>query len=143
MQYCAGYTVKKLNKNYPGLEVHPEFSRSSNRPGIGAPALPEIADVVLKYDVIETHGDVPSSVRQGKRILPIGRYLRGKLREQVGLPKTATAKTLDTLQEELSPVRKAAFDNSLSLKALIVDMNKGSVMSAENKARIKRKRGSL
>lgn len=143
MQYCAGYTVKKLSKNYPGLEVHPEFSRQSNRPGLGATALPEIADIVLKYDVIQTHGDVPSSVRQGKRILPIGRYLRGKLREQVGLPKTAPPATLDLLQEELLPLREAAFNSSQNLQNLIVDINKGSVLSAEAKARIRKKRSTL
>lgn len=143
MQYCAGYTVKKLNKHYPGLEVHPEFSRQSNRPGIGALALPEIADIVLKYDVIQTHGDVPSSVRQGKRILPIGRYLRGKLREQVGLSKNAPAVSLEKLQEELRPLREAAFNSSESLRNLIVDINKGSVLSAEAKARIRKKRSTL
>jgi len=143
LAYCAGYVVKKLNKSYPGLEVHHEFARMSLKPGIGVPALPEIADIVLRDSIVETYGDVPAAVRIGGRILPLGRTLREKLRLQCGISPKAPAATLDALHQELSPVREAAFAASTSLKGMIVDLHKGAVQAVENRARIFKKRGSL
>lgn len=143
LQYCAGYVVKKITKNYPGLENHAEFARMSLRPGIGVPALPELASICLQYDEIKRTGDVPSAVRIGKKILPLGRTLRQKLREQCGIPKTAPAATLDIIHSELSPVREAAFLASSSLKGMIIDLHKGAVQAVENRARIQKKRVTL
>lgn len=143
LQYCAGYVTKKITKNYPGLEKHHEFSRMSLRPGIGVPALPELADITLRDGIIETRGDVPAAVRISGKILPLGRTLRQKLRLQCGLAANAPAATLDALQEELSPLREAAFNASSSLKGLIIDLHKGSVQSIETRARIWKKRSTL
>lgn len=143
LQYCAGYVVKKITKNYPGLEKHHEFARMSLRPGIGVPALPELASICLQYDEVARAGDVPSAVRIGKRILPIGRTLRQKLREQVGISPKAPAATLDAIHAELHPVREAAFSGSSSLKAMIIDLHKGAVQSVESRARIHKKRTTL
>lgn len=143
LAYCAGYVVKKITKNYPGLEKHHEFARMSLRPGIGVPALPELADIVLRDRIVETHGDVPSAVRLNGRILPLGRTLRQKLRLQCGIAATAPAATLDALHQELLPVREAAFNASSSLKGVIIDLYKGSVQSVENRARIWKKRSTL
>lgn len=143
LQYCAGYVVKKITKNYPGLEKHYEFARMSLRPGIGVPALPELADITLRDDVIARTGDVPSAVRIGKRVLPLGRTLRAKLRLQCGLAATAPAATLDALQEQLQPVRTAAFSSSSPLKAALIELHKGSVQSLESRSRIFKKRVTL
>lgn len=105
--------------------------------------MPELADIALRFDLKKTHGDVPSAVRHGMKILPLGRYLRGKLREQVGMAKTAPPSTLDALQEGLRPLREASFSNSSSFQAAVIDFNKGAVESVEAKARIRKKRGSL
>lgn len=82
-QYVAGYVMKKMtDKEDIRLEGrHPEFPRMSNRPGIGADAMHDVASVVLEFDLVEKQGDVPSALRHGKRIMPLGRYLRRKLRE--------------------------------------------------------------
>ena len=144
LQYVAGYTVKKMGKSYPGLDSRcPEFARMSLRPAIGLPAVPELADIALRFDMEKTHGDVPSAVRHGMKVLPLGRYLRGKLREQVGMAPTAPPSTLDALHESLRPVREAAFFNSSSFQAAVIDLNRGAVESVEAKARIRKKRGSL
>lgn len=88
-QYIAGYVTKKMtNPNDPRLcGRYPEFARMSLRPGIGADSVDDIAlvmqasyfdDVRNKPDV-----DVPTSLRHSSRLLPLGRYLRSKLREKV------------------------------------------------------------
>ncbi|QXP44188.1 MAG: replication initiator protein [Arizlama microvirus] len=143
LQYCAGYVVKKITKNYPGLEKHHEFARMSLRPGIGVPALPELASIIMQFNLDKETGDVPSAVRIGKKILPLGRTLRQKLRQQVGLAPTAPSATLDAIHCELSPVREAAFNASSSLKGTIIDLYKGTVQSIESRARIYKKRTSL
>lgn len=82
MNYIAGYVLKKLtNKHDIRLNGrHPEFSRMSLRPGIGADAMHDVASTVLQFDLVQKEGDVPSALRHGSRILPLGRYLRRKLR---------------------------------------------------------------
>lgn len=143
LQYCAGYVVKKITKNYPGLEKHHEFARMSLRPGIGVPALPELADITLRDDIVARTGDVPSAVRIGRRVLPLGRTLRQKLRLQCGLAPQAPAATLDALHEQLQPVREAAFSGSSSFKAALIELHKGAVQSVESRARIRKKRVTL
>ena len=94
-QYVCGYTVKKLtNKADQRLDGrHPEFARMSNRPGIGADAMGVIADAVLTdagLDEFAKTGDVPAAIRmQGKKV-PLGRYLRSKLRDDVGVSEKQT-----------------------------------------------------
>lgn len=102
--YIAGYVTKKLTtasdykqEGYEGKTNaekldgrHPEFSRSSNRPGIGANSLPLIVDALKNpawfKEVLES-GDVPYVLRVGSTELPLGRYLRTRLRKILGLKK--------------------------------------------------------
>lgn len=84
--YVAGYVTKKmtskLDERLNGR--YPEFARMSLRPGIGAYAMPDIASSVLSEpgqgEVART-GDVPSVLRHGNRLHPLGRYLRDQLRK--------------------------------------------------------------
>lgn len=88
-RYIAGYVTKKMtSKDDPRLNGrHPEFSRMSLKPGIGAPAVGDIASA-LNCDLglleIDKLGDVPMSLQHGVSQLPLGRYLREKLRTELG-----------------------------------------------------------
>lgn len=87
--YIAGYTTKKMtSKDDPRLQygLHPEFARMSLRPGIGAPAIASIATALRSRAgerYINDNGDVPSVLRNEGREIPIGRYLRGRLRGEL------------------------------------------------------------
>lgn len=79
--YVAGYVTKKLTSNEIG-NLTPEFTRMSLKPGIGANALPLVSKALSAHDIT---GDVPTVLRHGKRLLPLGRYLRSKLRDLLGI----------------------------------------------------------
>lgn len=101
-QYVGGYVTKKLTKDVclchkqgrldhhpkcPQLVLagrHPEFARQSRDPGLGAPAIPFIAERLTHYGVLDK--DVlPRTLLHGSKELPLGRYLSDKLREQLGI----------------------------------------------------------
>lgn len=68
---------------------HPEFARMSLRPGIGADAMAILAAQLHSdsgLDALVNTGDVPRSLKIGRKSIPIGRYLRQKLREEMGMP---------------------------------------------------------
>lgn len=84
-QYVCGYVVKKMtvvSDDRVGDRV-PEFSLKSTRPGLGSGFVPEIASELLRLDVDLTDCDVPGAIRHGRKVLPLGRYLRKQLREQM------------------------------------------------------------
>lgn len=136
--YVAGYVTKKLtNKNDPRLLGRaPEFARMSLRPGIGADFMHEVASTVLQFDLEEaTQGDVPSSLRHGSRTLPLGRYLRRKLRTLVGkdphAPQTPTDPEMLALQ-----VRARGSTENPSLKSQVVLANAPKALSLETRTKI-------
>lgn len=81
LAYVSGYVVKKfLNQSEYVGKVKP-FIRCSNRPGIGARAVGELASMV-RSDHLE-FGDVPRGwVHEGKQ-RPFGRCVRTHLRKAV------------------------------------------------------------
>jgi hypothetical protein len=87
--YVAGYVVKKwTSASEEKLKGRPpEFSLMSLKPGIGALAVPALADP-LRDQVgqlwLEGRGDVPAMYRIGQRERSIGRYLRRRLRNELG-----------------------------------------------------------
>lgn len=89
--YVVSYTLKGMTKvDAEGLNGrHPEFARMSLRPeGIGAPAVRSLVKGLLNESTGELHlasGDVPSVVRREKSKWPLGRYLRAKMREALGM----------------------------------------------------------
>lgn len=90
--YIAGYVTKKMTKSDdPRLGGrHPEFARMSLRPGIGADAMDDVADVLYsKHGSRELAelGDVPGVLKHGGKSFPLGRYLKRKLREKMGIPE--------------------------------------------------------
>ncbi len=66
----------------------PEFSVMSLNPGIGAVAVDDLAAAYTsKYGslAICRAGDVPDTIGSGRQQMPLGRYLKEKIREKVGL----------------------------------------------------------
>lgn len=109
-QYVAGYVTKKMTRrDDPRLSGrHPEFSRMSNRPGIGANAMHEYVDAHLKFNLDERMGDVPVTLRHGSRELPLGRYLRRKMREYLGRDPKCPEDVIREVSEKMLPLRLAA-----------------------------------
>ena len=89
--YVAGYVQKKTKYNkdmYDELQILPEYSTMSNRPGIGAGAIDKIAETISEHNAFTPTGDVPVSLYHGSRKLPLGQYMREKLRWKLDLDRT-------------------------------------------------------
>lgn len=106
--YVAGYVNKKMTSDSTKFQQdylngrRPEFTRMSNRPGIGYAAAVEIARNLtnVKKTSIE---DVPVVLSHGKKKLPLGRYLTGKLHEILEID---TSEKLLLYEQSLSDLLK-------------------------------------
>lgn len=138
--YLAGYVTKKMtHKDDPRLEGRaPEFGRMSLRPGIGYGALWEIADALLRYELDLSMVDVPEQLRHGMKKLPLGRYLRRKLRLMIGRDEKISQEAVYQIAAELLPVRLAARNDAEnpSLTKKIVELNAGRLRNFEARQRI-------
>lgn len=89
-QYIAGYLTKKVMGDERSVR---EFSRMSLRPGIGAGAMGDVARILssdVGLDSVVSNFDVPAVLKHGKRMLPLGRYLRRRLRGELGFASKDT-----------------------------------------------------
>lgn len=104
-QYLAGYTVKGMTseKDTRLRGREPEFARMSLRPGIGAGAVARIVSELERYEL-----ELPGALRHGKRIMPLGRYLRDKIVAGNERLEAEKVKGLNEWQAELQELRKAA-----------------------------------
>lgn len=156
IQYVAGYVVKKLNgKDERSLLFlngrYPEFARMSRRPGIGAPALNELVSFVTSSvgaDELLKTGDVPHILRHGSKDLPLGRYLRQKIRQMAGLDdEKIKAQALKNFQAEMSRMLETSFENpknrSKSLKQILLQENQQKLLNLDARSNLHRKKGSL
>lgn len=153
-QYVCGYVVKKLSNDGDGrLEGKiNEFARMSNRPGIGAAAMTVIANQLHTLEglkSIERAGDVPINLKIGRRSLPLGRYLRGKLRDEMGMPEEWRSRVrqrwVDEAQEKLLPLLtlEIASGKVGSVASVTVAANLGRIQSVEARAKLREKGRSL
>lgn len=150
-QYVAGYVTKKLtDKRDVRLSGrHPEFARMSLRPGIGAPATESVARVVADLNLVEMQGDVPSSLRHGGRIMPFGRYLHHRLREEVTGDKkkaqgsSAPAIGEDAYLDKMRQLQIEAKEAGKSLKAYVLEKFDVKVGQMETRSKIFKQRKSL
>lgn len=121
----------------------PEFAAMSLRPGIGANFVPEIASTLMQFNLDTTQADVPVSLRHGSRSLPLGRYMRRKIRENIGKEAKAP-ENIKAKIEMLSLLQAAKTDpQAITLKQQIVKQNLGKVLRLEALERFRKKRKPL
>ena len=94
MSYCASYVTKKMtnpkDKRLNGR--HPEFCLMSRRPGIGHGV---VARIVESYQgkrglaALERDGWISEQVMTEGRKYPLGRYLKGKILDKLGVDPVA------------------------------------------------------
>lgn len=84
----------------------------SLRPGIGAGAMLALADALntpTGAASVALHGDVPTQLRHEGKSLPLGRYLRRKVREEMGFDDVGgQAKPAAEQHAELSALYEAS-----------------------------------
>lgn len=125
--YVADYTIKRMT-SLDDVRLNgrtPEFCRMSLRPGIGADAMWDVASDLLRDNGMVGRVDVPTSLAHGRTHLPLGRYLRRKLRIAIGKDGDCPAEVLEKLAEEMRPLRESAFNSSSSFASEIVGANEG------------------
>jgi len=105
----------------------------SLRPGIGAGFMVNVSQQKV---VLENMDDVPLALRHGSREKPLGRYLRRRLREEIGRGPEAPEIVLQTMAAEMLPLRLAARSDDArpSLKSHVLDSNEGK--RANHSARV-------
>ena len=147
-QYIAGYVTKKMTAvDDPRLGGrHPEFARMSLRPGIGAGAVVPIAEALncpVGAASVARDGDVPTQLLLGRKSLPLGRYLRRKLREELGFDTIGGQKKPEALrQEEMQSLLETSGSRSRYLQEKpFVEHQK--IVQVEGKAKIWSKKGKL
>lgn len=128
-QYVAGYITKKLtSRSDPRLEegLHPEFARMSRKPGLGAFAMQVLRETLdaggYRTEVLKS-GDVPHALRFGRSSIPLGRFLRSKLRSELNFP------------EHLVLKNRVAFETQkeIELSALLSDTKLASIVSPRDR----------
>lgn len=139
--YVAEYTVKKMTSG-DDFRLHgrpPEFCRMSLRPGIGADAMWDVASTLLQYCLDERLVDVPNRLGVGRSSMPLGRYLRSKLRTMIGKDGGAPEEVLKQMAEEMRPLREAAFASSSSFAQAIIEDGAQAVANIEARMCINKK----
>lgn len=152
-QYVCGYVAKKLTSadDHRLLGRYPEFARSSKLGGgIGYAALHEIASEWMRLGLDKTMADVPSAIRIGPRIMPLGNYMRRQLRLMVGMDEKAPAETVAEAEKEVRDVFNR-FDLAKTpgdvrktiIKNALIDDGEGEAQRLLARAKIFRQRRSL
>lgn len=133
--YAAGYVQKKMtSKHDRRLEGrYPEFSRQSNRPGIGKrpQIIARLAEVSKQRIDAGTADDVVDSVRiDGQKAL-LGRYIRQQIRKHLGGDGTAPEHVLKKMEDEMLPLLSLAQidPEDITLKKQLVSRAKTQILS--------------
>lgn len=146
-EYLARYIVKKMTKKEDARLAgrHPEFSRQSNQGGIGLPAVAAMAKTITAHVRPDQLTDVPQFIKQGPtKKLPLGRYLRNKLRGQLGLPEKAPEHALrQAWTEQVLPVLKMAQEDGTGLQAAFAKINEPLAAAMDAKMEVKKGKGKL
>lgn len=112
----------------------------------------EIASVLMEHGIEEKYVDVPLSLAHGKRKLPLGRYLRRKLRVLVGKSENTPDSELVRMREEMQPLldhAKAITPKGApglvetNFKNAILEKSEGKRIQIENRQRRMRNKGEI
>lgn len=150
--YTCGYLTKRLTKkDDPVLNGrYPEFSRKSLRPGLGAGALAVVAlalDNDVGDDEISRLGDAPGIIRIEGRKRQLGRYLKARLRMELGLTdefvNEAKAKITFEQTQRLSHLLADAFsrgESDATARSVFVEENLGRILQLEAREKLGKRR---
>lgn len=149
-QYVAGYVTKKMtavdDSRLKGR--HPEFSRMSLRPGIGYDFMHDVASSLLSHDLEVSLDDVPSVLRHGMRQMPLGRYLRRRLRVLLGRSPDTPEVVLAQMAEEVRALHESSRSapqgwRQKEFARLAVDDAEGKFRQFESRTELYKKRRVL
>lgn len=149
-QYVAGYVTKKLTTfSDPRLNGRwPEFARMSLKPGLGALSLQPLVEAIHTehgLDYLMKLQDVPDHLMLGGKKLVLGRYLRQKLREEIGAPdwwvQRAKQNGFTKAEHEVLALQKA--NGALTPKQAVLKENEGRSDLKEAFSKISAYKGSL
>lgn len=147
-KYLVGYVLKKMTRyDDPRLFGRmPEFARMSLKPGIGQSAMHEVAHVIMQLGLDTSEDDVPSSLRRGSTIAPLGRYLTTQLRKMTGkddpTKQEAIARSMAQAERLLS-VYEAKGLGPNPAKAEIIEAFKQDVLNRVSRHRLYNSRRTL
>lgn len=149
-QYIAGYVTKKMTDKLDERLCgrYPEFARMSNRPGIGALSVDVLASALRSpagEREILLAGDVPSVLRHGSKVLPLGRFMKQKLREELEVTDGAEV-SAEKAAAELFTLYENAFlteNRPLSFKHFLEGKWKQKIKNLEKKALIYKQRKTI
>lgn len=139
--YVAKYVTKKATKDAnnrpPGSD--PEAARMSRRPGIAAGYAEALAESLLRGGFNSGSVDVPEAVFQGKKLVPLGRYLRQKVRRAVGRDEATPEIALSEYQAKMFALQSRASRLASDVggskaveKAILADLLKAEHAGAAN-----------
>lgn len=143
--YIASYCVKKMTApdDFRLNGRHPEFARMSLRPGIGCDAMWDVASTLMQFNLDSSQVDVPDHLRFGGSGRPLGRYLRRKLRDMIGKEVDTPDEVLQSMAEEMRPLREAAFASSTPFRKMVVEVFEGERRNFYARQALKQGRKSL
>lgn len=145
-QYIVGYVMKKMtNPQDERLNGrHPEFARMSLRPGIGADSIPAIAATLERFNLDKSMADVPSALQHGKKILPLGRYLRRRLRSHLGKDPATPQSTMDEIRKDVLLMQQASINSKefKTTKQLLMEKDQTKALSMIARSKIYSKKES-
>lgn len=138
-EYIGGYICKKATRigdeRLDGR--HPEFARMSR--GLGKAAVPQIAAQLMtekgSLALLQTV-DVPGQVRVDKKFMPVGRFLKGQIRQAIGWDKEVPEgfkALLKVKEDSLSKEDKAQRERDAYGRYLAA---KGRMKVAQSKKRV-------
>lgn len=135
--YVVGYVTKKFDTGaLPGRI--PPFARMSTHPGLGAGAVPAIASIgTTDYGSrqISIDRDVPAVLRQGQTLMPLGRYLRGRLRLEHGADRAELPEARAAEWRALMFAVRRAAGNRFKHRSCFMEDDKASAMEAREEIR--------